>query len=161
MSVDSYLQQIDRLPAHRLSDCSNADHCANFVVVLSDLSSMQKIAETVPLREVYRSSLADQSAVCFFAPYQRASVMLQALVFVKSNLPASLVSTCLNEEIYQSFGLFSDYENSRYFSFNNQVVDKQITSLDKQLLNTLYEFESGAPVFGVVRQLVDRLESRQ
>ena len=161
VSVESYLQQINRLPAHRLSDCRNTDRCANFVVVLSDLAAMQSIASTIPLRDVYRSSLADQSAVCFFAPYQRASVILQALVFVKSDLPASLVRTCLNEEIYQSFGLFSDFENSRYFSFNNSVAEKQITPLDKHLLSTLYEFDSGTPVFAVVRRLIDRLESRQ
>ena len=40
-----------------------------------------------------------------------------AVVYVRSDLDPSMLETCLQEEIYQSFGLFGDYTGSTLFSF--------------------------------------------
>ena len=119
---------------------------------------MRTIAENIPLRTVYQEALQRDNAVCFFAPYQRDSAIFQALVFVKNTSDAALIRTCLYEEIYQAFGLFNDFTDSDYFSFNNKVQEKQITSADKALLKTVYQFEPGAPVFVVGKQLIKLLK---
>ena len=153
-STEAFTEQMERTPAHQLGSCETDDNCLNFAVVISDSEAMRRIADKLPLRSVYQDALNDDRAVCFFAPYQRASVIFQALIFVKSTPDAALTRTCLFEEIYQSFGLFNDFSDSEYFSFNNRVQEKHITAADKALLKTVYEFEPGSPVFAVVKQLI-------
>jgi len=142
-SIQAFTEQIERTPPHQLGSCEASDKCLNFVIVISDSDAMRHIANKLPLRSVYQDALHDDSAICFFAPYQRASVIFQALVFVKSTPDAALTRTCLFEEIYQSFGLFNDFSNSEYFSFNNRVQEKHITTADKALLKTVYQFAPG------------------
>ena len=83
----------------------------------------------------------------------------QALVFVRNDLSQDMVRTCLQEEIYQSFGMFNDFTGSRYYSFNNRIEPKVITRYDRALLETIYDsgFRQGAPVFMVVKKLMEKL----
>lgn len=158
-SLPQYLKALTQSKPYQLLPCEQQGECANFVVVVTDIDSMQKIASAIPLRNVYQKALlSDQSAVCFFAPFQGASVIRQALVFVREDLSDAMIRTCLQEEIYQSFGLFSDYTDSEYFSFNNRVEPKEITVYDKALLQAVYDFSPGAPVFLVAKRLITNLE---
>ena len=157
-SIQSYLQQIKNTAPHQLVRCTDGEPCINFPVVISDIAAMRNIAREIPLRPVYQEALQHNDAICFFAPYQRASAIFQALVFVNNTSDAALIRTCLNEEIYQAFGLFNDYTGSDWFSFNNRVQEKQITSIDKALLQTVYEFSPGAPAFAVAQKLIKSLQ---
>ena len=153
-SIKTFIEQIERSSPHQLGSCESNDKCLNFAVVISDTEAMRQIANKLPLREVYQDALLADTAVCFFAPYERASVIFQSLIFVKNTPDTALMRTCLAEEIYQSFGMFNDYSESEYFSFNNRVQEKRITAADKALLKTVYEFQPGAPVFAVVKQFI-------
>ncbi len=158
-SVGSYLAALEGSKPYQLLPCEQLNACANFVVVVASVESMQKIASAIPLRDVYQKALAsDAETVCFFSPFQAASVIRQALVFVRDDLPADMINTCLQEEIYQSFGLFSDYTDSKYFSFNNQVQPKSITLYDRALLQAAYQFPPGTPAFLVAKRLMSNLE---
>jgi len=177
-SVDNYLQSIRRAARFSLSDCdsrSGVDHsdvgqaaasesesgCGNFFVVIADVAEMEAIAKAIPLRPVYQKAFANPDAVkCFFSPFQTGYMEIkQALVFVRRDLSRAMVRTCLQEEIYQSFGMFNDFSGSRYYSFNNKIEPKVITRYDRALLQTIYEpgFRHGAPVFAVVKKLMERL----
>ncbi len=156
-ATNSYLQQLEQISPHQLALCMDDDPCINFQVVISDIATMRNIAEKIPLRAVYQDALQGDNAICFFAPYQRDSAIFQALVFVNNTSDATLIRTCLNEEIYQAFGLFNDYTDSDYFSFNNRVQEKEITTVDKALLKTVYEFDPGAPAFIVAKKLIRTL----
>ncbi len=164
-SIASYVRALQQAEPYQLLPCSLENVCVNLVVVVSDIDSMSQIARAVPLREVYQRSLeageraAGTEVVCFFAPFQRASVIRQAMVFVHADLPLGMIHTCLQEELYQSFGLFNDFTDSEYYSFNNRVVEKKITQFDRALLHAVYEFPAGAPAFKVVQQLLTNLEN--
>ena len=84
----------------------------------------------------------------------------QGFVYVRSDLGEAMTRTCLQEELYQTFGLFNDASGSNWFSFNNRVEPKSITAMDKLLLQTLYspEFRPGAPAYVVVRQFLKNLD---
>jgi hypothetical protein len=159
--VQSYLDSLERSARFTLSDCDAAAECANFFVVFATVAEMKSIAEAIPLRPVYQRALANPDAVkCFFSPFQTGYMEIrQALVFVREDLTPSLVQTCVQEEIYQSFGMFNDSTGSRYFSFNNRIEPKAITQYDRALLQTIYDprFQHGAPAFAVVKQLMQRL----
>ncbi len=145
-----------------LMPCVVVTECANFVVIVAGVNQMKEIASTIGLRRVYRRALDDEKKVlCFFAPYQSASTIRQALVFVRSDQPKAMLHTCILEEIYQSFGLFNDYSDSEYFSFNNRVEPKAITPYDQHLLQVVYQFSPGAPAFAVVKQLMKNLNFSQ
>lgn len=157
--MSEYVQALKQSELYQLLPCKATKQCANLVVVLADIPTMREIANAIPLRKVFQQALENSSdVVCFFAPFQRASVIKQALVFVREDLPGSMIRTCLQEEIYQSFGLFNDYTDSEYFSFNNRVEEKNITRYDQALLQSMYEFEPGAPAFAVVKHLMNRLK---
>jgi len=158
-----YLTVIEQNPAYQLAACAVNDQsvCANFVVLFSDASTMQQLARAIPLRPVYQSALERSNDVpCFFAPFQTRSLEIaQAFVFVREDLSAAMLRTCLQEEIYQSFGLFNDFSRSAYFSFNNVVEPKEITDYDRALLASVYdpEFKPGAPVFRVIKRFMENL----
>lgn len=160
-NVDSYLDSVRRSERFTLSDCDAVSECANFFVVFANVAQMKSIAEAIPLRPVYQRALANPDAVkCFFSPFQTGYMEIrQALVFVREDLTPNLVQTCVQEEIYQSFGMFNDFTGSRYFSFNNLIAPKAITQYDRALLQTIYDprFQHGAPAFAVVKQLMQRL----
>lgn len=159
-SVASYISTLAQLSPYQLQTCEQQSECANFLVIITTIENMQKIAQAIPLRDVYQKALlSDQSAVCFFAPFQGASVIRQAVVFVRSDLSQDMIETCLQEEIYQSFGLFNDYTDSVYFSFNNRVEPKEITHYDRALLEAVYEFPPGAPAFLIAKRLISNLEN--
>lgn len=163
-SVVNYVRALEQAGPYQLMPCSTDSACANLVVVVSDIETMSQIARAVPLRDVYQNSLeegeldSENRAVCFFAPFQRASVIRQAMVFVRADLPVGMLRTCLQEEIYQSFGLFNDFTDSEYYSFNNRVEEKKITGFDRALLRAVYEFPAGAPAFKVAKRLLTNLE---
>lgn len=161
INVESYLDSVRRSARFTLSDCDAAPACANFFVVFAKVAEMKSIAEAIPLRPVYQRALANPEAVkCFFSPFQTGYMEIrQALVFVREDLTPNLVQTCVQEEIYQSFGMFNDFTGSRYFSFNNRIAPKAITQYDRALLQTIYDprFQHGAPAFAVVKQLMQRL----
>lgn len=161
----SYLEALRRSPKFTLSDCAQAQPqapaCANFFVILTRPSIMARIVTSIPLRPVYQKAFANPDNItCFFSPFQTGYMEIrQALVFVRNDLSPIMQRTCLQEEIYQSFGMFNDYTGSQYYSFNNQTEPKAITRYDRALLQTIYEpdFGPGAPVFRVVTKLMQNL----
>lgn len=162
LTAGDYLAELARSPRFTLGECAGDDSsCANFVVIFSSAADMQAIAKAIPLRPVYQQAFnRGQAPLCFFSPFQTGYLEItQALVYVRDDLPARMLETCLQEEIYQSFGLFNDAGGSRFFSFNNVVQPKSITRYDKALLQAIYdpEFRPGAPVFRVVKRLMDNL----
>jgi len=132
-------------------DSDNGDECANFIVLFASDDEIKRIAAALPLRPVYRKSLdASDSVLCFFAPFlTRGQVIRQAFVYVNRELSTHMLNTCLQEEIYQSFGLFNDSTDSKFFSFNNRVEPKSITEYDRALLASVYHpsLRPGSPVF--------------
>lgn len=187
-NAEDYLQSIRRAGRFSLSDCTDQSArvqeskdltannqaardpsavaagrpaCGNFFVVIADVAEMEAIAKAIPLRPVYQKAFANPDAIkCFFSPFQTGYMEIkQALVFVRRDLSRAMVRTCLQEEIYQSFGMFNDFTGSRYYSFNNKIAPKVITRYDRALLQTIYEpgFRHGAPVFVVVKKLMERL----
>ena len=163
--AQTYLQSLKRSARFTLSDCVEAESagraCGNFFVIFADVVEMEAIARAIPLRPVYQKAFSNPQGVkCFFSPFQTGYMEIrQALVFVNKDLPQEMVRTCLQEEIYQSFGMFNDYTGSTYYSFNNKIEPKVITRYDRALLETIYDssFKQGAPVFAVVRKLMERL----
>lgn len=162
-NADDYLLAVKQSQPSRLAACSSddKDHCANFVVLFTDAETMYALAKAIPLRPVYQKSLDNhQNNPCFFAPFQtRAMEISQAFVYVRQDLPPAMIRTCLQEEIYQSFGLFNDYTGSTFFSFNNVVEPKSITLYDRALLTSVYDaqIKPGAPVWKVMEHLMDKL----
>lgn len=170
-TAEGYLALLESTPAVQLSSCdtqqqqaalSEGNTCANFIVVQTSNTMMQKMSEAIPLRKVYQDSFAGaQSVSCFFAPFVGSRQFIhQAFVYVSDDLDDAMLQTCLHEEIYQSFGLFNDYTDSVYFSFNNKVEPKSITGYDRELLKTVYhpDFAPGTPVFRVLERFMDVLE---
>jgi len=157
-----YAESLRFTPDYDLSICDSDDSaaCANFVVVISDRAAMHDIAMSFPLRQIYQRATSNYSkdALCFFSPgISPSRVIVRAMVFVEQILDDAMIQTCLQEEIFQSFGLFGDFTNSRYFSFNNQVEPKSITKYDKRLLSSLYDQSFAPGIFAkpVVKQLVE------
>lgn len=161
-----YLKAVEASPPFQLATCpadgSSPEQCANFVVLFANRETMQALSKAIPLRPVYqRAFSAEQDIPCFFAPFQtKAMVINQAFVYVNQELPQAMVRTCLQEEIYQSFGLFNDYSGSTFYSFNNKVEPKSITVYDRALLASVYDAEisPGAPVWRVMERLMENLE---
>lgn len=159
-SISSYVKALRQSNSYQLLPCSVPADCANFVVVIADVATMTEVAKAVPLRDVYLKTLAaEREVVCFFSPFQKASVIHQAMVFVRSDLSQEMISTCLYEEVFQSFGLFNDYTDSEYFSFNNRVVEKSITDYDRRLLEVVYRYPVGSPAFVVVGKFMESIEA--
>jgi len=164
-SADAYLRAINRSAQFTLSDCVDSatddNGCGNFFVIFADVEKMEAIVKAIPMRPVYQKAFSNPDAIkCFFSPFQTVYMEIrQALVFVRNDLPLEMVRTCLQEEIYQSFGMFNDSTGSRYYSFNNKIEPKAITRYDRALLETIYDnsFRQGAPVFMVVKKLMDKL----
>lgn len=156
-----YFQAISTSPAHDLTVCSkfNSAECANLVVIVSSQAEMSKIAVKLPMRTIYRTATAGaQTLYCFFSPgVSRSFEIMQSVVFVNSNLSEEMQHTCLQEEITQSLGLFNDYSDSVFYSFNNIVSPKQLTTHDKILLSSLYDraFSTGALAGSFVEQIVE------
>jgi len=160
---NDYLARVQQSPRFDLSLCPETDSsCANFVVVHTNAETMLALATEIPLRPVYRESLQRSAEIpCFFAPHLiTASRIRQVLVYIREDLSTELTETCLQEEIWQSFGLFGDVTGSSYFSFDNRVVPKKITSYDRALLEAVYhpDLGPGAPVFRVLKVFMDALE---
>ncbi len=160
-SAQEYLAELQRSPPFTIGECTKPDPCSNFVVVFASAATMKKIAEAIPLRPVYQRTFErDPTPLCFFSPFQTGYMEIrQALVYVRDDLASDMLRTCLQEEIYQSFGMFNDAGGSRFFSFNNVVAPKSITRYDRALLQAIYDplFAPGAPVFRVVKRLMDNL----
>lgn len=144
-----------------LCDSNKVDECANLVVLFGSVADIKRIAAALPLRAVYQRSLDESDNVlCFFAPFLTSSQEIRkAFVYVNRELSQEMLNTCLQEEIYQSFGLFNDYTDSKFFSFNNREEPKSITKFDKALLASVYDpsLKAGAPVFAVMERLINRL----
>jgi len=160
---NDYLARVQQSPRFDLSACPETDSdCANFVIVHTNAETMLALATEIPLRPVYRESLQRSAEIpCFFAPHLiAASRIRQVLVYIREDLSSELTETCLQEEIWQSFGLFGDVTGSSYFSFDNRVVPKKITSYDRALLEAVYhpDLGPGAPVFRVLKVFMDALE---
>jgi len=143
MTPSAYLEAVEQSSTFELAACSIEDSslCANFVVMFTDADTMLAMTKAIPLRLVYHRSLANNQKIpCFFAPLQlRRMEIRQAFVYVRQDLSQAMVRTCLQEEIYQSFGLFNDFSGSEFFSFNNVVEPKFITRYDKALLRSVYD----------------------
>ena len=160
-SAQAYLAELKRSPPFTLGGCGDEQRCGNFVVVFADPATMKEIAAAIPLRPVYQRTFdRDPTPLCFFSPFQTGYMEIQqALVYVRDDIPPDMLQTCLQEEIYQSFGMFNDAGGSQFFSFNNVVEPKSITRFDRALLQAIYDpqFAPGAPVFRVVKRLMDNL----
>jgi len=164
-----YLEKLDAKPDYDFGLCHSAagNQCANLLVLVSDRETVAKVSAGIPLREVYQRSLSANEGeeetdgpLCFFAPFIDGGMNIkQAFVYVRDDLSADMQRTCLQEEIYQSFGLFNDASGSDWFSFNNRVEPKSITEMDRLLLQTLYSknFRPGIPAFVVVREFLNKL----
>lgn len=154
-----YASALAQSPPYDMTICDNSNPgvCANFVVIVSGRTDMNRVAVTLPLRPVYQRATAPSDQVlCFFSPgLARGTEIVRSIVYVDSELDKTMINTCLQEEIYQSFGLFGDYSKSRYFSFNNEVTAKRITPYDKRLLTSLYDraFPRGTFAAPVASQL--------
>jgi hypothetical protein len=161
ISAEDYLAELQRSPPFTIGECEEQDRCGNFVVVFASAATMKDIASTIPLRPVYQRTFdRDPTPLCFFSPFQTGYMEIrQALVYVRDDLSTDMLRTCLQEEIYQSFGMFNDAGGSRYFSFNNVVEPKSITRYDRALLQAIYDpaFAPGAPAFRVVKRLMENL----
>ena len=138
--------------------------CANLVVVFADHAAIGRLARQIPLRALYQRAVSQADDIaCFFSPYVAADQRIrQGFVYVSTALSETMQQTCIQEEIYQSFGLFSDATRSAWFSFDNRVQPKSITLLDRLLMQTLYEerFGPGAPAFAVARRFDALLQPR-
>lgn len=166
-SAADYVQFVRQTRPHFLSDpCTDdpREPCFNFVVLFADYDIMHELSEAIPLHPLFHGFLdADPTMACFFSPFHigRQSIW-QALVYIRNDLSPDLRQTCLQEEIYQSLGLFNDYTDSTLFSFNNVVAPKRITKYDRALLAALYDprVKSGYPVNLVVRIFLENLERK-
>ncbi len=162
-SANDYLTLLRNSAPHSLaSNCSPdpaAGRCFNFVVVFASSAQMEQIAAAIPLPRHFQLGLQRAGATpCYFAPYIRARhEIYKAVVYIRDDLPPEMQRTCLAEEIYQAMGMFEDYSDSTYFSFNNQVQAKQITAHDKALLRALYDprVRLGTPANTVVRLFLE------
>lgn len=162
-----YLEHVTSTPEFRLDVCQTGENeiCSNFVVVFAENQAMYELAEALPLRDFYARALKNavdrkDPIPCFFSPFLiRDAEILQALVYVNSELQNDLLSTCIREEIYQSFGLFADVTDSRFFSFDNRVEPKEITFYDRALLKAVYDSSvgPGSPVFTVLKVFMENL----
>lgn|GEM_PF-1838622 len=162
-SATEYLQAVEKTASSDLSICerSNGESCANLVVLFSETNTMRRLADRIPLRSLYAKALDKTSDIpCFFAPFiDGGMVIRQAFVYVSKDLSQQMLRTCLQEEIYQSFGLFNDVSESKFFSFNNVVEPKSITEYDRMLLRQVYDpvHRPGSPVFAVVMRMMKQL----
>lgn len=161
-TAEAYASALLQSPPYDLSVCDHSDPslCANFVIVLASKAAMNKVTLALPMRAVFQqvTETRDDELLCFFSPgIKHSTEIVRSVVYVQSDIEETMQLTCLQEEIYQSFGLFDDYSDSQYFSFNNVVKEKQITVYDKQLLTSLYDntFARGTPALPVAQQLVD------
>ena len=165
-TASDFVAAIEQSPKGHWRPCTQKNTmCANLLILVTDVDAMRDVAQAVPLRPVYLRSLADTGgASCFFSPFinQRKEIV-GALVFVSSDLAEPMLRTCLQEEIYQSFGLFNDFSGSNYFSFNNIVAPKSITHYDRTLLTSIYDpaFQPGTPVFRVTARFMELLGYEQ
>jgi len=164
-SVKEFMQQLSEKRCAANGGIKNDTSCPNFIVVQSSREDMLALATHIQLRKVYQRALtSDEPVHCFFAPYVSTRQIIEgSLVYVNSEIENNMLQTCLNEEIYQSFGLFNDFSGARFFSFNNSVRPKTITDHDKLLLKTLYDsvFRPGTPVFSVMKRFLDELNIKQ
>lgn len=169
ISPQAYLEKLDGNRPYDFALCVAGEqaNCANLIVVVSDIATVAKLATAIPLRDVYQRSVtnvSNGSPLCFFAPFVDGGMNIrQAFVYVRDDLDDEMLRTCIQEEVYQAFGLFNDAGGSDWFSFNNRVEPKDITPMDKLLLETLYsdEFRPGVPAFVVVRKFLNSLPGGQ
>lgn len=160
-SADDYVAAVKRAPALKQLLCSEISHnsCANFLIVVSSQSAMHEITRLLSMRPVYQRATAGSAMVeCFFAPGVSADFEIkQSVVFVNNKLDTEMQKTCLQEEMVQSFGLFNDYSDAAYYSFNNHVGVKALTVFDKILLSSLYDRSrpTGDMASSVARAVVD------
>lgn len=159
--VTQYFQAISESPAYDLALCSktNAAECANFVVIVSSQAEMYRIAQSLPMRNVFQRATASARTVyCFFSPGISHSLEIEkSVVFINQSLSEKMKETCLQEEITQSFGLFNDYSGSLFYSFNNTVSPKMLTTHDKVLLSSLYDraYSPGSLANSIANQVID------
>lgn len=142
--ANQYQIALSNSPSYDLALCNGYQtdlECANFVIIIATQSTMHQISKTLPMRRIFQKATAgEEDVACFFSPGVSANFEInRSVVFINSNLNQSMRHTCLQEEMVQSFGLFNDYSNSRYFSFNNVVSAKGLTAYDKMLLSSLYD----------------------
>ena len=165
-TASDFVAAIEQSPKGQWQTCTNQNaSCVNLLILVTDVETMRDVAQAIPLRPVYLRALADDGgASCFFSPFinQRLEIV-RALVFVSSELTEPMLQTCLQEEIYQSFGMFNDFSGSHYFSFNNIVAPKSITHYDRTLLASIYDpaFKPGTPVFRVTARFMELLGYEQ
>lgn len=147
-----------------ICESDDADNCANLVILISDVETAREVANSIPLRDVYqRATAIGKNPYCFFAPFITGSMQIrQAFIYIREDLDDAMKRTCVQEEIFQAFGLFNDATDSKWFSFNNKVEPKQITEFDRLLLKTVYssDFRPGFPVYVVVRKFLQELDKQ-
>ena len=156
-----YLDALSESPQHDLTLCSSdaSEDCANFVVILSGQTEMHQITMSLPMRAVYQKATdARENVHCFFSPgISRNFDIQRSVVYINIALSEKMQTTCLQEEITQSLGLFNDYTDSQYYSFNNVVSPKQLTIHDKILLSSLYDraYSPGTWAALIAQQVID------
>jgi len=166
ITPDAYVELSQTGADYDFSICEgdNAEECANLVVLVSDVETVRKIASAIPLRDVYqRATAIGKNPYCFFAPFVTGSMQIrQAFIYIREDLDDAMKRTCVQEEMFQAFGLFNDATDSTWFSFNNKVEPKQITQFDRLLLKTVYssDFRAGFPAFVVIRKFLQELDKQ-
>ncbi len=165
-TVPAYLSALESTPPFALAEpCDGSDGkpCFNFVVLLASHEQMRALVSTIPLAPEYGHTLSNDPALhCFFAPFRNGRRQIrQVVIYVRDDLGPAMTRTCLQEEIYQAFGLFGDYTGSTLFSFNNVVAPKAITRYDRELLAALYDerVKPGYPVHMVATIFVTRIDA--
>ncbi|MEM7403876.1 MAG: DUF2927 domain-containing protein [Pseudomonadota bacterium] len=159
----AYNTLLQDTPAYALgADCAakpSHGQCPNLVIIETDNPTMQALSTTIPMPGVHLQALRrDPDLECFFYAFRDGRLRIrQAVVYVRSGLSDAMRKTCLNEEIYQAFGMFGDYTNSVDFSFNNVVAPKALTRFDQLLLQALYDdrVKAGYPVHHVATVFLD------
>jgi predicted Zn-dependent protease with MMP-like domain len=98
---------------------------------------------------------------CFAIPLTFYSEIKFNIIFIDQNIEDEFISVCLNEETIQSLGLFNDATHSKYFSFNDREIKKEITKYDICLLESLYDedIKVGDPVKKVLKIFRYKLEN--
>jgi len=164
-SARDYVDLVRAAPPRLLSptcDGNASKPCFNFVVVFTDYPTMRELARAIPIHPyVARFVDTHPDMPCLYAPFHAGRQMIwQALVLIRHDLDDAMRQTCLQEEIYQAFGLFNDYSGSTLFSFNNVVAPKRITDYDKALLAALYDprVKSGHPANFVAQIFLEYVE---
>lgn len=99
---------------------------------------------------------------CFFTIRWDQDSAQVAHIYIRADIEKERMNACLYEEIFQSFGLIADADNSKYFTFDNMSSRNNKKEKDLALLKALYDprIPHGAPAESVISIYKSRSERR-